>query len=197
MDLPQRVYFQYRSKPKSVAWFSISEQVGDELEACFGGIRDSYDIDSATGAQLDIIAAIVGADRSLLRGLLLGTTQFALAANAADVQFGDSFAQFSAGTVSDDSGLSDQYLRLLIKWKIASNTGRATIEDILEAVHIVMPDLTAIVVDPEDMTFSLEFIGEGPSEVDALVMQTAGVVPTPQGVRYTGYTENGVFHSGN
>lgn len=197
MDLPQRVYFQYRSKPKSVAWFSISEQVGDELEACFGDIRDSYDIDSATGAQLDIIAAIVGADRSLLRGLILGTTQFALAANAADVQFGDSFAQFSAGTVSDDSGLSDQYLRLLIKWKIASNTGRATIEDILEAVHIVMPDLTAIVVDPEDMTFSLEFIGEGPSEVDALVMQTAGVVPTPQGVRYTGYTENGVFHSGN
>lgn len=197
MDLPQRVYFQYRSKPKSVAWFSISEQVGDELEACFGDIRDSYDIDSATGAQLDIIAAIVGADRSLLRGLILGTTQFALAANAADVQFGDSFAQFSAGTVSDDSGLSDQYLRLLIKWKIASNTGRATIEDILEAVHIVMPDLTAIVVDPEDMTFSLEFIGDGPSEVDALVMQTAGVVPTPQGVRYTGYTENGVFHSGN
>ncbi len=197
MDLPQRVYFQYRSKPKSVAWFSISEQVGDELEACFGDIRDSYDIDSATGAQLDIIAAIVGADRSLLRGLILGTTQFALAANAADVQFGDSLAQFSAGTVSDDSGLSDQYLRLLIKWKIASNTGRATIEDILEAVHIVMPDLTAIVVDPEDMTFSLEFIGDGPSEVDALVMQTAGVVPTPQGVRYTGYTENGVFHSGN
>lgn len=197
MDLPQRVYFQYRSKPKSVAWFSISEQVGDELEACFGDIRDSYDIDSATGAQLDIIAAIVGADRSLLRGLILGTTQFALAANAADVQFGDSFAQFSAGTVSDDSGLSDQYLRLLIKWKIASNTGRATIEDILEAVHIVMPDLTAIVVDPEDMTFSLEFIGDGPSEVDALVMQTAGVVPTPQGVKYTGYAENGVFHSGN
>ena len=58
---------------------------------------------------------------------------------------------------------------------------------------MVMPDLTATVVDPEDMTYSLNFIGEGPDDIDALVLSLKDVVPRPQGVLFTGYTIDGGF----
>ena len=194
--IPERVYFQYRSKPKAVKWFSISESIGNELEKAFGLIRDSYDIATATGAQLDIIAAIVGTARDITRGLVLDTCQFALAANADDSQFGDDvLGQFSGGVVGDDAGLDDAYLRKMILWKIESNQSRVTIEDTLTAIRIVMPELTAVVVDPEDMTFTLNFIGDGPSAIDAQILSIPGIMPTPQGVRFAGYTINGVLYS--
>jgi len=196
MDTPERVYFQYRSKPKAVKWFAISETIGDELAEAFGDIRDSYDIATATGAQLDIIAAIVGTGRDITRGQVLDVTQFALEANADDSQFGDETAQFSGGAISDDSDLDDEYLRKMILWKITANNSHVTIEHTLAALKIVMPDLVAVVNDPEDMTFSIDFIGEGPGPVDAKILSLAGVVPRPQGVEYTGYTALGVFHHG-
>ena len=199
MDIPERVYFQYRSKPKAVAWFAISEQIGDELIAAYGAIRDSYDIDTATGAQLDIIAAIVGTDRSLTRGKVLDVAQFS-ADGIEEEQFsndGIEEVQFSAGSIDDDTELDDEYLRRMIKWKIAGNNSSATIEDTLHALKIVMPDLKVTVVDPEDMTFSLLFVdGDEPDEIDALILSIKDVVPRPQGVKYTGYTTGGIFHSG-
>ena len=196
LTTPERVYFQYRSKPKAVKWFAISKEIGGELYDAFGDIRDSYDIETATGAQLDIIAAIVGIGRDITRGQVLDVSQFAVAANADDVQFGDEDAQFSAGSIEDDNELDDAYLRKMILWKISANNSHVTIEHTLAALKIVMPDLTAIVNDPEDMTFSIEFIGEGPGPIDGLILSLRDVVPRPQGVKYTGYTANGVFNSG-
>lgn len=197
MDIPERVYFQYRSKPKAVKWFAINQTIGDELIEAYGEIRDSYDIDTATGAQLDIIGAIVGVGRDITRGQVLDVTQFALAANADEAQFGDTMAQFSEGVVSDDNDLDDAYLRQMIRWKISANNSHVTIEHTLAALRIVMPDKVVIVNDPEDMTFSLEFIGDGPDSIDASILSLAGVVPRPQGVQYTGYSALGVFQNVN
>ena len=197
MDIPERVYFQYRSKPKAVKWFAINQTIGDELIEAFGEIRDSYDIDTATGAQLDIIGAIVGVGRDITRGQVLDVTQFALEANADDAQFGDTMAQFSEGVVSDDNDLDDAYLRQMIRWKISANNSHVTIENTLAALRIVMPDKVVIVNDPEDMTFSLEFIGDGPDSIDASILSLQGVVPRPQGVQYTGYSALGVFQNVN
>lgn len=196
MDIPERVYFQYRSKPKAVKWFAINQTIGDELIEAFGEIRDSYDIDTATGAQLDIIGAIVGVGRDITRGQVLDVTQFALAANADDAQFGDTMAQFSAGVVADDNDLDDAYLRQMIRWKISANNSHVTIEHTLAALRIVMPDKVVVVNDDlENMTFSLEFIGDGPDSIDASILSQPGIVPRPQGVQYTGYSASGAFHN--
>ena len=198
MDLPERIYFQYRSKPKAVAWFNMPETIGDELIEAFGAIRDSYDIETATGAQLDIIAAIVGVDRSLTRGKVLNVHQFSND-GIEEEQFsndGVEEVQFSAGSIDDDTELDDEYLRRMILWKIAGNNSSATIEDTLHALQIVMPHLTATVDDPEDMTFSLVFVGEGPDDIDALILSLKDVVPRPQGVRFDGYSVDGVFFNG-
>ena len=201
-SLPERVYFQYRSKPKCVQWFDISKNVGQVLYDAFGEIRDSYDIDTAVGAQLDIIATIVGTDRAFIRGQALGVVQFSKIADSDDVQFSIEAdaddVQFSAGTISDDEQLSDEYLRRLIRWKIAGNNSHATIEHTLAALQIVMPDKQVSVVDPEDMTFSLLFHNGPPDTIDALILSDKDVVPRPQGVKYTGYTDqiSGVFYNG-
>lgn len=186
MNVPDRIYAQYRTKPKAVAWYEIARKMGGSLEAAAEAVRKSYDIDSAVGEQLSVIGRIVVAPRSFAGTLPMNPGLFDLADGS---EFGDDDAMFSALTIDQDGALSDELYRLVIKAKIVKNNGDATIENILAGMNFLLPNAEVLrVTDGEDMSFSIEFYGQITS-LERFALLNAGLVPKPQAVQFNGFLE--------
>lgn len=186
MNIPDRIYAQYQNKPKAVAWYAIAREMGGSIEAAAEAVRNSYDIDSAEGEQLNTIGRIVVAPRSFVGTTPLNPGLFDLTDGS---EFGDDDAMFSALTISQDGVLSDELYRLVIKAKIVKNNGDATIENILYGMNFLLPNAEVLrVTDGEDMSFSIEFYGQI-TNLERFALLNAGLVPKPQAVRFNGFLE--------
>lgn len=184
--VPDRIYAQYRNKPKAVAWYAIARRLGGDISAAAEAVRKSYDIDNNVGEQLDVIGRIVVQSRSFLGNEPLNP---AMCAEPDGAEFGDGSAMCSALTIAQDGVLSDELYRLVIKAKIVKNNGDATIENILAGMNFLLPNAEVLrVTDGEDMSFSIEFFGEI-SNLERFALLSAGLVPNPQGVRFNGFLE--------
>lgn len=185
-NVPDRIYAQYRDKPKAVDWYKIVMRLASELGSTAESVRRSYDIDTAIGEQLNVIGRIVVAPRSFIDNIPMMPGLFALTDGD---EFGDEGAMFSALTINQDDELSDELYRLVIRAKIAKNNGDATIENILEAINFLLPGADVIrVTDGEDMSFSIEFAG-AISNLERYALLNADLVPKPQAVRFNGFLE--------
>ncbi|MFA7943101.1 DUF2612 domain-containing protein [Pseudomonas brenneri] len=186
MNIPDRIYAQYRDKPKAVAWYAIGRELGGSLEAAAQAVRKSYDIDTAVGEQLNVIGRIVVAPRSFVGAYPMNPGLFDLTDGD---EFGDDDAMFSALTIDQDGELSDELYRLVIKAKIIKNNGDATIENILDGMNFLLPNAEVLrVTDGEDMSFSIEFYGQI-NNLERFSLLNAGLVPKPQAVRFNGFLE--------
>lgn len=186
MNIPDRIYAQYRDKPKAVAWFDIARKLGGDIDAAAEAVRKSYDIDTATGEALNVIGRIVVAERSFLGDVPMNPGLFALTDGD---EFGDTEAMFSAPSISQDSELSDELYRIVIKAKIIKNNGDATIENILFGMNFLLPAAEVLrVVDGENMSFSIEFYGSL-TNIERFALLNATLVPKPQGVKFNGFLE--------
>ncbi|MCK9802081.1 DUF2612 domain-containing protein [Pseudomonas sp. MAFF 302030] len=186
MNIPDRIYAQYRDKPKAVAWYAIARAFGGSIEAAAQAVRKSYDIDTAVGEQLNVIGRIVVAPRSFVGAMPMNPGLFDLTDGD---EFGDDEAMFSALTIDQDGQLSDDLYRLVIKAKIVKNNGDATIENILDGMNFLLPKANVLrVTDGEDMSFSIEFYGQI-TNLERFALLNAGLVPKPQAVRFNGFLE--------
>lgn len=186
MNIPDRVYAQYRDKPKAVAWYAIARKLGGSIEAAAEAVRKSYDIDTAEGEQLNTIGRIVVAPRSFVGVMPMSPGLFDLTDGD---EFGNDDAMFSALTIDQDGQLSDELYRLVIKAKIVKNNGDATIENILAGMSFLLPRAEVLrVTDNEDMSFSIEFYGQI-TNLERFALLNAGIVPKPQAVRFNGFLE--------
>lgn len=186
MNIPDRIYAQYRDKPKAVAWYAIARQLGGSIEAAAQAVRKSYDIDNSFGEQLNVIGRIVVAPRSFVGAFPMNPGLFDLTDGD---EFGDDGAMFSALTIDQDGQLSDDLYRLVIKAKIIKNNGDATIENILDGMNFLLPHADVLrVTDGEDMSFSIEFYGQI-TELERFALLNAGLVPKPQAVKFNGFLE--------
>jgi hypothetical protein len=186
MKVPDRIYAQYRTKPKAVKWFAIARDLSGSIEAAAQAVRNSYDIDTAEDEQLNVIGRIVVVDRSFL-----GTTELnpGLFADDDGDEFGDEDAMFSALTIDSDATMSNELYRLIIKAKIIKNNGDATIESMLDGMNFLLPNADVLrVVDGEDMSFSIEFYGHI-TNLERWALLNAKLVPKPQGVKFNGFLE--------
>lgn len=189
MNIPGRAYAQYRNKPKTMAWMDICHRLGGDIDAAAQAVRKSYDIDTAQGAVLDVIARIVVIDRGFISDIPLGQVSFT-PDGMDQPQCGDDTAMMAETTAATDSVMSDAILQLAIKAKIAKNNGDATIPSILRQVNNLIPDLdyVAVVNDIGDMTFGIEFSGS----VDSVLrwaLLNADLVQRPAGVQFLGFSE--------
>jgi hypothetical protein len=186
MNIPDRIYAQYRDKPKAVAWYAIARELGGSIEAAAEAVRKSYDIDTAVGEQLSVIGRIVVAPRSFVGSMPMNPGLFDLTDGD---EFGDDEAMFSALTIDQDGQLSDDLYRLVIKAKIVKNNGDASIENILDGMNFLLPKADVLrVTDGEDMSFSIEFYGQI-TNLERFALLNAGLVPKPQAVRFNGFLE--------
>lgn len=188
MNIPERIYAQYRNKPKAVEWYNITRSLAAQIESAANAVRVMYEIDSAEGAQLDILGRIVVIPRNYIAPAPMVVTQFASSANNPG-EFGDESAMFSALTVDSDNELTDELYRLVIKSKIIKNNSDATIESILFGMNFLLPNAEILrLTDGEDMSFTIEFYGNI-TEVERYALLNSTLVPKPQGVRFGGFLE--------
>lgn len=186
MNIPDRIYAQYRTKPKALAWYAITRQLASELDDAALAVRVMYDIDTATGEQLNIIGRIVVVDRTFTGSVALDPGLFALLDGD---EFGDTEAVFAALYIDQDGQMSDDLYRLVIKSKIIKNNSDATIESILHGMNFLLPNAEVLrVTDGEDMTFSIEFYGSI-TDLERWALLNAELVSKPQGVRFNGFLE--------
>lgn len=186
MNIPDRIYAQYRNKPKAVAWYAITRELGDQIADAAQDVRTMYDIDGNFGAQLDIIGRIVVANRNFLASTPLTVSQF----GDVDAEFGDLDAVFSELSIGTDSLMSDEFFRLVIRAKIVKNNSDATIESILNGVTFLIPGADVVrVIDGEDMSFAIEFQGNI-SDLERWALLNAKLIPKPQGVRFNGFLDS-------
>lgn len=186
MNIPDRIYAQYRTKPKAVAWYQITRKLAAELEDPATAVRVMYNIDTAVGEQLNIIGRIVVVDRTFTGEVALNPGLFA---DPDGAEFGDTEAVFAALFVDQDGKMSDDLYRLVIKAKIIKNNSDATIESILYGMNFLLPHADVLrVTDGEDMSFSVEFYGSI-TDLERWALLNAELVPKPQGVRFNGFLE--------
>lgn len=186
MNIPDRIYAQYRDKPKAVDWYQIARTLGGSIEDAAEAVRKSYDIDNARGEQLSVLGRIVVVARSFVGSIPMDPGLFDLTDGD---EFGDDEAMFSALTIDQDGQLSDELYRLVIKAKIIKNNGDATIENILDGMNFLVPNAEVLrVTDGEDMSFSIEFYGQI-TNLERFALLNAGLVPKPQAVRFNGFLE--------
>jgi Protein of unknown function (DUF2612) len=186
MNIPDRIYAQYRNKPKAVKWLNIVTDMITPLVNTADVVRKMYDIDTMVGEQLNIIGRIVVADRSFASNVEMFPGLFALTDGD---EFGDSNAMFSALNLNEDSLMSDDLYRLVIKSKIIKNNSDATIESILDGVNFLLPNAYIFrLLDGENMSFSLEYYGSV-SDLERWALLNSRLIPKPQGVRFNGFLE--------
>lgn len=195
MNIPDRIYAQYRDKPKAVAWYAIAKRLGGSIEDAAEAVRKSYDIDNVFGEQLNVIGRIVVAPRSFVGAFPMNPGLFDLTDGD---EFGDDGAMFSALTIDQDGQLSDDLYRLVIKAKIVKNNGDATIENILDGMNFLLPNAQVLrITDGEDMSFSIEFYGQI-TDLERFALLNARLVPKPQAVGFNGFLEGfGMFEFGD
>lgn len=186
LTIPDRIYAQYRTKPKAVAWYEITRKLAVELGSAIDAVRVMYNIDTAVGEQLNIIGRVVVVDRSFVGQVALDPGLFALTDGD---EFGDTEAVFAALYVDQDGQMSDELYRLVIKSKIIKNDSDASIESILYGMNFLLPNADVLrVTDGEDMSFSVEFYGNI-TNLERWALLNASLVPKPQGVRFNGFLE--------
>lgn len=164
---PDRIYAQYRDKPKAVAWYNIVPTQAAQIETVLNDIRYSYDVDANEGAQLDVIGNIVDISR----------------------QYRVKFEEITPPFIVDGL-VDDEVYRLLIKSKILKNNSDVTLDTILDSIQFISDATNARVLDHRDMSFSLLFENEL-TDKERYILNVFDIVPTPQGVRFRGFVEEG------
>lgn len=181
-----RVYAQYRNKPKASEWYEITRKLADSLSGPIFAVRRSYDLDKVRGDRLDVIGRIVVIGRNFTGQPELFPGLFDLTDGA---EFGDDEAMFSELSVSQDGVMSDDLYRLVIKSKIAKNNGDATTESILDAVSFLLPKATDLrLVDNDDGDFHIEYKGQM-TNLEKWALTNNDLVPKPLGITFTGFVE--------
>lgn len=185
--MPNRIYAQYADKPKTVAWYNITPTVAQPLFDTFDAVRMSYDIDTAVGAQLDVIGRIVVIDRGF-ESLVVFEPDTYFGGEGDACQFGGIDSQFESTGMMVGEEVSDTIFRVLIRAKITKNNNDATLDGIASALSFITESSPIRVVDNENMTMSVSF-GSELTDIERFVFNTFDVVPRPQGVRFLGYVE--------
>ena len=151
---------------------------------------DAFDIDSAVGAQLDIIGQWVGASRNVrvpLTGIYFswGTT---------NLGWGQGTWQGPYDPTSGLVQLPDDSYRTLLRVVIARNQWDGTLGGAYAIWEMVFEgqDGQILIVDNQDMTFEVIFIGEYLNAVAMALISNQYFDLCPAGVRIIGYFQPSV-----
>ncbi|NMX42961.1 DUF2612 domain-containing protein [Pseudomonas sp. WS 5407] len=174
-----RVINEYRDKPRITKWLALLPEIAnDHLEKALGQVYGSYDVDTVTGEQLDIIGRIVGVARPILRGAAYDV--FGYAGNDAYTNF--NIAPYIGDGTMVDAPLNNDLYRKLIKAKIARNVSDGTIDSIIQLVEMIIGIEVTALVDNGDMSFDIG-IASALDNTTTYLIENFDLIPRPQGTR--------------
>jgi len=136
------VTFAFEESPVFDKYLQLLTQPSLEIQEVLRQLMQERSIDTAVGAQLDIIGRIVGQDRTLIDSDLIPF--FGYEGNPASNSYGDLSVGSSGGyywdynkPLSGNVTLSDEQYRLFIKAKILKNITRSTPDEVIEFIKFV------------------------------------------------------------
>lgn len=185
-DYAALITSEHRDRPK------FAQMVGD-VTLAWGDITDflrtvpaAFDVDTAVGAQLDIIGLWVGQPRLIPSVLLVGFFGFddnpaALPyGEEGDLSVGGRFygegEDFTASTIP-----ADPEYRTLILARIARDMAKGTTDEIVGVLSFVF-SAPATIDDPGDMTIGIA-IGRLLTLTERAIISGLDILPRPAGVR--------------
>lgn len=166
-----------------------------ELQEVFRQLMQERSLDTATGAQLDIIGDIVGQPRELIDTALL--TFFAFVGYPDAQSYGDLNNSSLGGPYYDINNplagntlLTDEQYRLFIKAKIIKNNTNATPNQLLEFINFVFGSDHNQLIEEGDASYTL-LIGKQLNSFETVLLTYVSYssgypsrfVPKPIGVR--------------
>ncbi|TDE17725.1 DUF2612 domain-containing protein [Dyadobacter psychrotolerans] len=183
---------QYHNKPKAQATIGL---LIDSLlaDGIIFDVRDGFDIETAVGAQLDVIGLYVGIDRFYTGQVLTGFFSFINYDEVASPPAGrigfSNYSDFDTkpgkfldydSVLSQGMVLSDDAYRTILKMKIIqnnSNHSHKSIDDSMFAFfgNTVVPDSSGNMV--------MNYFANGQQSVILTVAIQKNVLPRPMGVR--------------
>lgn len=174
-----RVINEYRSKPRMTKWLTMLPEIANEqLERALDQVYGSYDVDTVSGEQLDVIGRIVGVPRPILRGAAYDV--FGYSGN--DTYTNYNVAPYIGDGAMVDTPLNNDLYRKLVKAKIARNVSDGTIDSIIELVEMIIDIKVTALIDNGDMTFDIGIASELDNTTEYL-LNNFDIIPRPQGVR--------------
>ncbi len=147
---------QYRRSLKMNALAKVLLRKFDDVSQTMVKLDTALDLDSAVGAQLDMLGATVGAFRKV------------------------SF-QPSDGV---SPVLDDATYRIYIKAKIAQNQWDGTMTSLYPIWRALFPSGSIVILDNQNMTVDITLTGAFTSLIKDLIVN-GYIVPRPEGVLYT------------
>lgn len=175
----RRIVNQYRNKSRMVKWLTlIPEIANDKLESAADQVYGSYDVDTVTGEQLDVIGRIVGIPRPVLRGAAYDV--FGYAGN--DNYTNYNIAPYIGNGDEVDAPLNNDLYRKLVKAKIARNVSDGTSDSIIELLEIVIGVKVTALSSNGDKSFDIGIASELDNTTKYL-LDNFDLIPRPQGTR--------------
>lgn len=175
---------EHSDKPKYMAMLqAVLGPMVDALNAS-QELPADFDLDSAVGAQLDIVGLWVGISRRVKTPLV--GVYFSLDTAGLGFDFGA-----WKGPFDPDSGvveLDDETYRILIRAKIGANHWDGTLGASKKILDLVFSGETFVFIqDNQDMSMTIGVSGAPPSSI-SLALLTGGYIPIkPEGVRVDYY----------
>lgn len=185
MDYTTLISGQHADKPNFMALVDALCNGVADITACAQGLSADFDLDSAMGAQLDVVGLWVGVSRIVPNVLTIQYFGFSDNVNAlgfgelGDPSAGGPFYElgesFSASTVLPDS----QYRQLLYA-QILTNQTDGSPADFVTAAQFIT-NAPAELTDPGNLTITLH-VGAPVNQLAAAMLGQLNVLPKPAGV---------------
>jgi hypothetical protein len=144
---------EHADKPNFIAWLTANVALIDDLSSMLDVFSVAFDIDTATGSQLDILGEVIGVARTV--------------------------PWQPTGIVSPI--MDDDHFRLALKARIAINQWDGTITQLFDIWYNLLPNVYLILHDNQDMSMSALVIGMADT-MDQDLVAHGYIVPKPEGV---------------
>lgn len=184
---------QYWEKPKAKAEIELLARNWESSAIFLAGLDPAFDLDSAVGAQLDVLGRIVGISRSVpgvVPKIYFGFNEnpesrgFSSKFDAQRVG-GPFFDKFSIPFTALQLGDSDYRFFIRVKASLNRASGYLSSDQYIGIQDVVLAafDGRAYVVDNLDMTLTL-YVSPTVSLDRLRLIRSLNLLPKPQGVRY-------------
>lgn len=174
----------FRQKPNFIAVLTANVSIPVQIQQILSSLTVLYDLDVATGKQLDVIGQWVG----ITRNVRVPITGVYFSWDGSDPSLGWDYGTWQpASQPANVTVLPDDAYRTLIRAKIAANHWNGTTDGAYAIWEAVFPDLTILIQDNQNMSYYLAIVG-GIIDSLTLALITGGYIPLkPEGVRVAGY----------
>lgn len=174
---------EHRDKQNFTGVVTLDVSVAVRVQQLLMSLIDKFDLDSATGKQLDIIGLWAGVTRNVsipITGIFFSWD--------ADYTLGWEYGSWEPPNAPTQiSELPDDAYRTLIRARIAANNWIGTTDNAYKIWGGIFPTLTILIQDHQDMSYDLGIMG-GIVDSLTLALLTGGYIPLkPEGIRINKY----------